>query len=65
MPPLSTSTASASSAFAWSFGIIPAQYVLLALLFDVLDHMEAKNGFRSDGFTMVIYAGLAGLCNGI
>lgn len=50
---------------AWSFGIIPAQYVLLALLFDVLDHMEAKNGFRSDGFTMVIYAGLAGLCNGI
>ncbi len=31
----------------------------------VVDHMEAKNGFRSDGFTMVIYAGLAGLCNGI
>lgn len=52
-----------------TIGIIPAQYVLLALLSDVLDHMEAKNGFRSDGFTMAIYsaiyAGLAGVCNGI
>ena len=50
-------------------GIIPAQYVLLALLSDVLDHLEAKNGFRSDGFTMSIYSavfvGLAGICNGV
>ena len=29
-------------------GIIP----MLALVSDVLDHLEAKNGFRSDGFTM-------------
>ena len=36
-------------------GIIPAQYVMVALLSDVLDHLEAKNGFRSDGFTMSIY----------
>jgi len=52
-----------------SAGVIPAQYVLLALVSDVLDHMEAKNGFRSDGFTMSIYsafmAGMAGLALGI
>lgn len=50
-------------------GSIPAMYVSLALLSDVLDHLEAKNGFRSDGFTMSIYGsimvGLLGLGNGI
>ena len=50
-------------------GIIPAQYVMVALLSDVLDHLEAKNGFRSDGFTMSIYGatmvGLAVLSMGI
>ena len=50
-------------------GIIPAQYVMLALLSDVLDHLEAKHGFRSDGFTMSIYGaimvGLLGLSIGI
>jgi glycoside/pentoside/hexuronide:cation symporter, GPH family len=50
-------------------GSIPAMYVTLALLSDVLDHLEAKNGFRSDGFTMAIYGsimvGLMGLGNGI
>ena len=50
-------------------GIIPAQYVMLAVVSDVLDHLEAKNGFRSDGFTMSIYGsimvGLAGLAVGI
>ena len=50
-------------------GIIPAQYVMLAVLSDVLDHLEAKNGFRSDGFTMSIYGsivvGLLGLAVGI
>ena len=50
-------------------GIIPSQYVMLAVLSDVLDHLEAKNGFRSDGFTMSIYGsimvGLLGLAVGI
>lgn len=50
-------------------GSIPAMYVTLAILSDVLDHLEAKNGFRSDGFTMSVYGaimvGLAGLGNGI
>jgi len=36
-------------------GSIPAMYVTLALLSDVLDHLEAKNGFRSDGFSMSVY----------
>lgn len=55
--------------FLKGIGIIPAQYVLLALISDVLDHLEAKNGFRSDGFTMSIYsaifAGLGGITNGV
>ncbi len=50
-------------------GIIPAQYVMLALISDILDHLEAKNGFRSDGFTMSLYSsvmvGLSGLGMGI
>lgn len=50
-------------------GSIPATYVTMALLSDVLDHLEAKNGFRSDGFTMSVYGaimvGLSGLCIGI
>ncbi|MNC57963.1 putative symporter YagG [compost metagenome] len=44
-------------------------YVTLALLSDVLDHLEAKNKFRSDGFTMSVYGaimvGMVGLGNGI
>lgn len=50
-------------------GAVPAMYVTLALLSDVLDHLEAKNGFRSDGFTMSVYGsimvGLTGLGSGI
>ena len=50
-------------------GIIPSQYVMVAMLSDVLDHLEAKHGFRSDGFTMSIYGaimvGLLGLSIGI
>lgn len=50
-------------------GSIPAMYVTLALLSDVLDHLEAKNGFRSDGFTMSVYGsimvGLMGLGSGV
>ena len=50
-------------------GIIPSQYVMMAVISDVLDHLEANNGFRSDGFTMSIYGsimvGLLGLAVGI
>lgn len=50
-------------------GSIPAMYVTLALLSDVLDHLEAKNGFRSDGFTMSVYGaimvGMTGLGSGV
>lgn len=50
-------------------GTIPASYVSLAILADVLDHMEAKNGFRCDGLTMSIYSsivvGLSGSATGI
>lgn len=50
-------------------GSVPAMYVTLALLSDVLDHLEAKNGFRSDGFTMSVYGaimvGMTGLGNGL
>ena len=50
-------------------GSIPAMYVTLALLSDVLDHLEAKNGFRSDGLTMSVYGavmvGMTGLGSGI
>lgn len=50
-------------------GSIPPMYVTLALLSDVLEHLEAKNGFRSDGFAMSIYGAImgsmAGLGNGV
>ena len=52
-------------------GYVPVtqQFVLLALISDVLDHLEAENGFRSDGFTMSVYSaimvGLLGLAVGI
>jgi GPH family glycoside/pentoside/hexuronide:cation symporter len=39
-------------------GSIPAMYVSLSLLSDVLDHLEAKNGFRSDGFTFAVYGAI-------
>lgn len=41
-----------------SFGSAPACYMILALIADVLDHIEAKHGYRCDGFTMSIYSSL-------
>lgn len=59
----------AASVVLKAIGIIPAQFVLLALISDVLDRLEEKNGFRSDGFTMSLYSsvmvGLGGLGTGI
>lgn len=41
-----------------SFGSSPAAYMILAMIADVLDHVEARAGFRCDGFTMSIYSSL-------
>lgn len=41
-----------------SFGSAPACYMILAMIADVLDHIEAKKGFRCDGFTMSIYSSI-------
>lgn len=41
-----------------SFGSSPACYMILAMLADVLDHIEAKRGFRCDGLTMSIYSSI-------
>ncbi len=52
-----------------ALGSTPAMYLSLALLADVLDHQEAKNGFRTDGFTMTVYgaimAGMTGIATGV
>lgn len=41
-----------------SLGSSPACYMILALIADVLDHIEAKRGYRCDGFTMSIYSSI-------
>ena len=50
-------------------GIVPAQFVTLAVVSDVLDYLEEKNGFRSDGFTISVYSaivvGVLGIAVGI
>lgn len=39
-------------------GSSPACYMILAMISDVLDHLEAKYGYRADGLTMSIYSSL-------
>jgi GPH family glycoside/pentoside/hexuronide:cation symporter len=39
-------------------GSSPACYVILAMLADVIDHIEYKTGIRTDGLTMSIYSSL-------
>lgn len=50
-------------------GAAPATYVMMALFADVLDHCEAKNGFRCDGLSMSLYGaimvGLVGIVTAI
>ncbi len=50
-------------------GSAPACYMILALLADVIDHIEYKNRIRTDGLTMSIYSSImvAGtpICNAI
>ncbi len=55
--------------FMKTLGTIPACYIMMALFADVLDHLEAKNGFRCDGLSMSIYSvimvGVAGIVTAI
>lgn len=50
-------------------GSAPACYLILAMLADVIDHIEFKRGIRTDGLTMSIYSSImvAGtpICNAI
>lgn len=52
-----------------ALGSTPSMYLSLALLADILDHQEAKHGFRTDGLSMTIYgaimAGMTGISTGI
>lgn len=55
--------------FIKNIGGLPGSYVFMALFADVMDHMEWKNGFRSDGTAMSIYniiaVAMLGVCQGI
>lgn len=41
-----------------SLGMAPMSYMILAMISDVLDHLEAKHGFRCDGLTMSLYSAI-------
>ena len=51
------------------FGSAPACYMILAMLADVIDHIEYKTSIRTDGLTMSIYSSImvAGtpVCNAV
>ena len=55
--------------FIKNIGGLPCAYVFMALFADVLDHMEWKSGFRSDGIAMSVYniiaVAMVGICTGI
>ena len=55
--------------FIKNIGGLPCAYVFMALFADVLDHLEWKTGFRSDGTAMSIYNIIAvtmvGICQGV
>lgn len=52
-----------------ALGTIPAMYISMALMSNVLEHEEAIHGIRTDGFTMAVYGSimvaLPGVANGI
>ena len=55
--------------FITNIGGLPCAYVFMALFADVLDHMEWKTSFRSDGIAMSVYniiaVAMVGICTGI
>ena len=52
-----------------ALGTVPAMYISVALISDVIDHQEALTGKRTDGFTMAVYGSImvamTGIANGI
>ena len=55
--------------FIKNIGGLPCSYVFMALFADVLDHLEWKTGFRSDGVAMSVYniiaVAMVGICTGV
>ena len=41
-----------------AIGTVPAMYISMALLSDVLEHQEAIYGIRTDGFSMAVYGSI-------
>ena len=44
---------------------IPGAYIMMALFADVLDHLEARFGFRVDGISMSVYNTIITVVNGL
>lgn len=46
-------------------GSIPGAYIMMALFADVLEHLEARFGFRCDGISMSVYNAILTIVNGL
>lgn len=46
-------------------GSIPGAYIMMALFADVLEHLEARFGFRCDGVSMSVYNAILTIVNGL
>ena len=46
-------------------GSIPGAYIMMALFADVLEHLEARFGFRCDGVSMSVYNATLTVVNGL
>ena len=51
--------------FIKNMGARPSAYVFMALFADLLDHLEWKHGFRSDGIAMSIYSTITVVLTGV
>lgn len=47
------------------FSSIPGAYIMMALFADVLDHLEARFGYRVDGISMSVYNTIITVVNGL
>lgn len=47
------------------FSSIPGAYIMMALFADVLDHLEARFGYRVDGVSMSVYNAIVTVINGL
>ena len=48
-----------------SMGLLPGMYILSAVMADVLDYVEYKEGFRCDGFSASVYTIISTASSGI